>query len=64
MAKINIEEIIDHLDSEMRRALEATIKEHFPDQDFDTRSVFRTFKRQVDRKCDTWEEVPDEFIKR
>lgn len=62
MAKVKIEEIIDHLDSEIRRALEDTIKNHFPNSNFDSREVFRTFKRMVGRKCNTWENVPDNFI--
>ncbi len=62
MAKIKIEEVVDHLSSEFRKALEETIKEHFQNKDFDSREVFRTFKRQVYRKCNVWEEVPDKFI--
>jgi hypothetical protein len=48
----------------MRRALEATLKEHFPDSNFDTRAVFRTFKRQVNRKCSTWESIPDNLVEK
>jgi hypothetical protein len=46
MAKVKIEDVVDHLSSEFRRALEETMKEHFPNQSFDTHNVFRTFKRQ------------------
>ncbi|MBC5994023.1 hypothetical protein [Pontibacter cellulosilyticus] len=62
MARIKVEDVVDHLDTEFRRALEETIKEHFPRQDFDAWAIFRTFKRQVYRKCSTWEEVPDDYI--
>ena len=62
MAQIKIESVIEHLDTEIRNALEATIKEHFPNQSFDKRQVFRTFKRMVSRKCKDWEDIPDEFI--
>lgn len=62
MAKIKIEEVVDHLDHEFRRALEATLKEHFPNQSFDTRAVFRTFKKQVYRKCNVWEDIPDQLV--
>jgi len=64
MARVKIEDIIDHLDSEMRRALEATMKEHFPGQSFDNRAVFRTFKRMVYRKCNIWENVPDDYVEK
>ena len=50
MAKVKIEGTIDHLDREMRRALEETLNEHCSNQDFDIRAIFRTFKSQVDRK--------------
>lgn len=63
MAKIQIENIVDHLDSEFRKALEATLKEHFPNENFDTRAIFRTFKQQVYRKCSVWEDVPDRYVK-
>ena len=62
MAKVKIEDVIDHLDHEMRRALEETLKTHFPDTKFDTRQVFRTFKRMVGRKCSLWESVPDNYV--
>lgn len=64
MAKIKIEEVVDHLDSEFRKALEATLKEHFPNQSFDARAVFRTFKKQVYRKCSAWENIPDQFVEK
>ena len=64
MAKIKIEEIIEHLDSELKRALEDTLKECFPNQDFDARVVFKTFIKQVSRKCGSWENVPDRFVKK
>jgi len=43
MARMKIEHVIDHLDTDIRRALEDTIKHHFPDTAFDKRAVFRTF---------------------
>lgn len=64
MAKVKIEDIVDYLSSEFRRALEETIKEHFPNQNFDSGDVFRTFKRQVYRKCSVWENVPDQYVEK
>jgi len=63
MAQILIEDVIDHLSSEMRRALEATLEEHFPNSDFDSYEVFRTFKREVYRKCSVWENIPNNLVK-
>ena len=62
MARVKIEEIINHLDTEIRRALEETIRSHFPKAQFDDRAIFRTFVRMVGRKCNTWENVPDHYI--
>ncbi|HNW98003.1 MAG TPA: hypothetical protein PKK00_06300 [Bacteroidales bacterium] len=62
MARIKIDSIIDYLDTDLRKALEETIKQHFSDENFDNRELFRTFKRNVSKKCSSWEEVPDHFI--
>jgi hypothetical protein len=64
MARVKIEEILDHLDSDIRNALQQTLEEHFPDQEFNPREVFRTFKRMVSRKCNTWETVPDKYVEK
>lgn len=64
MAKVKIEDVVDHLSSEFRRALEETMIEHFPGQDFDSRDVYRTFKKQVYKKCNVWETVPYLYIKK
>lgn len=64
MARIKVEEVLDHLDHDLRRALEATLKEHFPNQIFDARAIFRTFKRQAYRKCNIWENVPDQYVEK
>jgi hypothetical protein len=63
MAQIKIEDVVDHLSHEMKRALEATLEEHFPDQSFDRDEVFRTFKRKVYQKCSMWEKIPDNLVK-
>lgn len=64
MAKIKIEDVIDHLDMDIRNALELTIREHYPDLDIDKRALFRTFKRMVRRKCMIWETVPEDLIEK
>lgn len=63
MAQVQIEEVVDHLSSEFRRVLEETLKEHFPNQNFDSSAVYRTFKRQIYRRCSVWENIPDKFVK-
>jgi hypothetical protein len=62
MARVKIEEIVEDLSTEMRRALEAAVKEVLPDAEFDSYKLFRAFKRAVRRKCSTWERVPDSHV--
>ena len=62
MAKVKIDEIIDHLSTEMRRALSDAVKETLPAAMFDEYELFRSFKRAVSRKCSTWEQVPDKYV--
>ena len=62
MARIRIEEIVDDLDSELRSALEAAVKEVLPSAVFDRYELFRAFKRAVGRKCSTWERVRDDYV--
>ena len=62
MAKVNIEQIVDHLSSEMRRALEAAVRTTIPQANFEPFELFREFRREVGRKCNTWEQVPDQFV--
>jgi hypothetical protein len=63
MAQIQPEEIVDHLRSEMRRALEEAVNEVIPNAKFDRDDLFRAFRLAVRRKCRTWEQVPDHFVK-
>ena len=62
MAKVKMEELVDHLSTEMRRALEMAVREAVPNAEFDPYALFRAFKRAVGRKCSTWESVPDQYI--
>ena len=62
MARIKIENIVDHLDSEFRKALRDTVLTAVPDAFVDERDLFRVFKRAVARRCSTWEAVPDRYV--
>jgi hypothetical protein len=62
MAQVKIEDIVEHLSSEMRRALQAAVEEVHPGAQVDPHALFRAFRRAVGRKCNTWEQVPDQFI--
>jgi hypothetical protein len=62
MARIKIEDVIDYLDHDMKRALDETVKRHFPGAEYNKNALFRDFKRAVYRKCSTWETVPDHLV--
>jgi hypothetical protein len=62
MARVKIEEIVDHLSSDMRRALADAVQRACPGCDVDKRALFREFRRAVGRKCSTWENVPDRYV--
>lgn len=64
MAQVQMEGIVDHLSSEMRRALEAAVEAEIPDANFDAHSLFRAFRRAVGRKCSQWETVPDYYVEK
>ncbi|MEC4766345.1 hypothetical protein LPL18_003200 [Halomonas sp. CUBES01] len=64
MAQVDIEEVVDHLSREMRRALRDAVDEVNPDSDLDEYELFRAFKRAVRRKCSTWETIPDQYVRK
>ena len=62
MARVKIEDIIEHLSSEMRHALEDAVSETVQGAKFEPHELFRAFRRAVGRKCNTWENVPDSSV--
>lgn len=62
MARVKIEEVVDHLSTEMRKALSIAVNNVIPDANFDERQLFREFCRALSRKCNTWEQVPDQYV--
>ncbi len=64
MARVKIEDIVDHLSTEMRRALDSAIREVAPDSEIDRYALYRAFRRGVSRTCSTWENVPDHYVEK
>jgi len=62
MARVKIEDVIDHLELDMKRALEDAVRRMMPDANIDINRIFREFRKAVGRKCSTWESVPDRYI--
>ena len=63
MAKIQIENVINHLDYEMESTLEDMLRKVLPEANVHRNLLFREFKRSIRRKCKTWENVPDRLLK-
>ena len=59
MAGVKMEGIIDYLSSEIRSALEDAVRKTHLTIQGDSYNLYRAFLRAVDRKCGTWERVPD-----
>lgn len=64
MARVKIEEIIDYLDTDIKNALSEAVSQVIPEAEYDRDELFREFKRSVDRKCNTWEDVPDDCVEK
>lgn len=64
MARARIEDIVVHLKSEMKRALNDALRRAAPDADVNAHQVFQEFRRAVSRKCNTWEYVPDHYVEK
>jgi hypothetical protein len=63
MKYVDPEEIVDHLSSEMRKALKDAVRDVLPGAHFDEHALFRSFRRAVGRKCNKWEQVPDNCVR-
>jgi hypothetical protein len=63
LAQVNIENVVDHLSREFRAALLSAVEEVLPEATVDDRDLLRAFKREIRRKCRTWETVPDHLVR-
>ena len=64
MARIKIEQVIDSLSSEMKKALKESVEKVLPGANVDSSALFKEFRRTVGRKCNTWERVPDIYVEK
>jgi len=64
MARVKIQKIIEHLDYDMKRALEDAISEVLPQANVDRDELYRAFRRAVGRKCSTWVNVSDNDVEK
>jgi len=64
MAQVKIQSIVEHLDSEMKRALEDAVSRVLPEVQVDRNELYREFRRAVGRKASMWVRVPDGDVKK
>jgi hypothetical protein len=64
MARVKMEEIIEHLNNEIRSALEDAVNRQLPGTNFNSHQLFREFVKAVGRKCNFWENVPDGYVEK
>jgi hypothetical protein len=61
MARVKIERILDRLSSDLTRALDDALA-RVGVTAIDARELYREFVRAADRRCNTWERVPDSAV--
>jgi hypothetical protein len=64
MAEVRIENIIEHLDHDMKRALEDAVSRVLPGTGVDRTALYREFRKAVGRKSSTWVKVPDADVRK
>ena len=62
MARVRVEAVVEHLSSEFRKALDAAVRRQLPGAQFNAHQLYRDFRREVGRKCSTWETVPGSSV--
>jgi hypothetical protein len=62
MARVQMEQIVEHLKIEVRKALAAAVESSIPGAQFDKNQLFRAFRKKVGSKCGMWSQVPDEYV--
>lgn len=64
MARVKIQSIIEHLDYEMKRALEDALSRVLPNTNVDRNELYREFRKAVGRKSSTWVDVHDQDVEK
>jgi len=62
MSRINMEDIVEELDSNFSRVLKSFVDDLVPGNEFDTRQIMRIFRTRLERGFARWEYVPDRCV--
>ncbi len=62
MARIRVEQVVDHLGSRLRGAIDDTLKALAPDANVDAQEFYREMKKNLGRRCRQWEDVPNNYV--
>ncbi len=61
--KVKIEDVVYHLDSEFKKALDDTMATFAPEMSYDRNELFKFFLKRVYHHCSVWEDVPEKCVK-
>ena len=62
MARVKMTEVVDHLNVQVRAALDEAVERTLPGVEVDRRQLYREFRRALGARCKTWENVPNQVI--
>lgn len=62
MARIKPAEIFDHLNMQMRAALDEAVSRVLPGVEVDRRQLYLEFRRALAQKLKAWENVPNSAV--
>ncbi len=63
MARVNLAEMIERLELELRPVLKKAVEVAIPDVEFDDKVLYQEFRKAASRRFQTWERIPDSCVK-
>ena len=63
MAKVKISGFVEEMEVELKKAVEFTLMKHLDEGSYDSKDIFSTLKKQFIERCDSWENIPNKYIK-
>lgn len=63
MARIKIEEILEHFGYEVQKSLSVAVKNVLPDVEFEEKELYKSFINAISKQfISKWENVPDRLV--